>query len=222
MIEISDLSYIYPKDHLVLSNLSLTVNEGEFWGILGRNGAGKSTLIDLILGIKHPTSGEVLVLGAKPNITKSDDQNDVVFLSQDVKLKGDITVEVFLNFHSVFYPNYSKELESELLAYFQVPPQGLIGSMSTGQQKKVQIVAGLASNTKIILIDEITAVLDPEARHLFFKKIAEFNKNRNKTVLLATNIAEDLESVATNILYINDHKGMVLAPSALKTIFTSR
>ena len=168
VIKANALSYSYPTDHHVFKDLNFEVKEGDFWGILGRNGAGKTTLIDLILGIKYPTSGNVTVLGENPNMKKEDHQNDVVFLSQDIKLKGDIPVHEFLKFHSFFYKKYSKEIESELLQYFELNPKALIGALSTGQQKKVQVISGLASDTKIILIDEITAVLDPETRFRFF------------------------------------------------------
>ena len=218
MIEANALSYSYPREHHVFNNLNFKVEEGDFWGILGRNGAGKTTLIDLILGIKYPTSGNVTVLGQDPN-KKEEHQNEVVFLSQDIKLKGDIPVGEFLKFHSFFYNKYSKEIELELLSYFDLKEDSLIGALSTGQQKKVQIVSGMASDTKIILIDEITAVLDPETRYRFFKKIVEFNKELKKTIMLATNIAEDLKGITNKILYINEHTGEVLQPSALDTIF---
>jgi ABC-2 type transport system ATP-binding protein len=222
MISIKNLSYSYPRDHLVFNDLSCEINQGEFWGILGRNGAGKTTLIDLILGIKYPSNGEVRVLNKDPNSPKEDHQNEVVFLSQDIQVKGDITIEEFLKFHSYFYNKYSKDIEQELLQYFDLDPGALVGALSTGQQKKVQVISGLASDTKIIIIDEITAVLDPETRFKFFSKILEFNKKLKKTVILATNIAEDLKGRVDRILYINDFKGEVLDPSKIDEIFTTK
>lgn len=222
MITVKNLSYSYPRDHLVFNDLSCEINQGEFWGILGRNGAGKTTLIDLILGIKYPSNGEVRVLNKDPNSPEEDHQNEVVFLSQDIQVKGDITIKEFLKFHSYFYSKYSKEIEQELLQYFDLKPEALVGALSTGQQKKVQVVSGLASDTKIIIIDEITAVLDPETRFKFFSKILEFNKKLKKTVILATNIAEDLKGRVDRILYINDFKGEVLDPSKIDEIFTTK
>lgn len=219
MICISSLSYTYPRNHHVFSDVSLDIHSGEFWGILGKNGAGKTTLIDLILGIKFPTSGSIKVLGEDPNNRVEDHQNDVVFLSQDISLKGDISIGEFLKFHSFFYKNYSKEIESELLEYFELSERDLIGALSTGQQKKVQVIAGLSADTKVIVIDEITAVLDPETRYRFFSKIMDFNKKRGKTIVLATNIAEDLKGRVDKILYINDLKGELIDPSKIDEIF---
>lgn len=199
--------------------MSLDINEGEFWGILGRNGAGKSTLIDLILGIKFPTSGQITILGRDPNNKLGNHLDDVVFLSQDINLKGDSTVEDFLSFHSEFYSKYSKKIESDMLDYFQLNKDSKIGALSTGQQKKVQIIAGFSSDTKIIIIDEITAVLDPETRHHFFQKLQDLNRKYKKTVLLATNIAEDLTRVADKVLYINNYHGEVVDPTEINNLF---
>lgn len=219
VISIKNLSYYFPTNHLVFENMSLDINEGEFWGILGRNGAGKSTLIDLIMGIKFPTAGKITILGRNSNNKIGNHLDEVVFLSQDINLKGDSTVEDCLNFHSKFYSKYSKNIENEMLIYFQLKKDSKIGALSTGQQKKVQIVAGFSSNTKIIIIDEITAVLDPETRHHFFIKLQELNKKYKKTILLATNIAEDLTRVADKILYINNFHGEIVDPQNINNLF---
>lgn len=219
VISIKNLSYSFPTNHLVFKDISLDIKEGEFWGLLGRNGAGKTTLIDLILGIKFPNIGEISILGKNPNNKIGNHLDDVVFLSQDIALQGDSTVEEFLNFHSKFYAKYSKKIESEMLNYFKLNRDAKIGALSTGQQKKAQIIAGFASDTKIIIIDEVTAVLDPETRHHFFLKLQEFNKKYRKTILLATNIAEDLTRCADKIFYINNYHGEIVEPQKINSLF---
>jgi len=222
VISVKDLSYSYPKEYLVFENLSVEVKEGEFWGILGRNGAGKTTFIDLLLGINYSAQGRISILGEGPCEKRDKHPREIAFLSQDVRLNGKIKVQDFFHFHSFFYKNYSKEIEKELAEYFKLNTQSLIGALSSGQQKKVQVVAGLASNTKIILIDEITAVLDPEMRYRFFSKLVEFNKQKNKTIMLATNIAEDLIGRVDKILYINDYQGQVISPDEINRIFKTQ
>lgn len=220
LIDAKGLSYIYPINHVVFKDINFQVEEGDFWGILGKNGAGKTTLIDVLLGLKTPTTGSVTILKEEPYGIKSNHQADVVYLSQDVYLKGDITVDEFFKFHSFFFKNYSKDIEEDLVNYFDLDRNILIGALSTGQQRKVQIVSGLAADTKLILIDEITAVLDPETRFKFFKKIVEFNKKHNKTIMLATNIAEDLKTRTNKILLINNKsQGEILNPNDLDSIF---
>lgn len=209
-IEVKGLSYSYPKDKLVLEDLNFTINAGEFWGVLGQNGAGKSTLIEILSGIRKPSSGELRRLVA---------QNDCVLLSHDISLKTDVTISDFLKFNSFFYPNYSKKLEEKLLVDFKLDPSVLIGSLSTGQQRRVQIVAGVAADTKVLFIDEITAVLDPLFRIIFFKLLKKLNKEEGKTIILATNIYEDLKDVADKILYLDTHHASIRSIEEMDRIF---
>lgn len=219
MISIKNLLYIYEEDNLVLDDISLEIYEGDFLGILGKNGAGKSTLLSLILGIRYPTKGEIKILGKISNTRTGEHLKEVVYLSQDITLLGSSTVEQFLYFHSKLYAKYSKKIEEEMLSYFQLDAKAKIGSLSTGQQKKAQIVAALSSDTKILIIDELTAVLDPETRHHLFLKLRELNVEKKKTIILATNIAEDLTKYATKILFISNHKGEVVEPEMIHTLF---
>lgn len=219
MISVKNLSYIYDEDNLVLDNISLEIQEGDFLGILGKNGAGKSTLLNLILGIRYPTQGQIKILGKMTNSRTGEHLKEVVYLSQDITLLGSSTVEQFLFFHSKLYVKYSKIIEEEMLSYFQLDAKTKIGNLSTGQQKKVQIVAALSADTKIVIIDELTAVLDPETRHHLFLKLRELNVAKKKTIILATNIAEDLTKYATKILFISNHKGEVIEPEKIHTLF---
>lgn len=218
MIKVRRLEYAYPEDFHVFHDLSFEVGKGQFWGILGSNGSGKTTLMDIILGMKYPRRGDVEVDGVVVKDLQSGLEN-IVYLSQDISLKGDVTIRDFLDFNKFFYKNYSDSIEMELLDYFNVFDNHLIGALSTGQQKKVQIIVGLAANTDIILIDEITAVLDPETRAKFFKKLSEFNKEKQKTILLATNIHEDLKGRVDKILYIKEDSANVVEPDELERYF---
>ncbi len=219
MIEVNSVSYSYQQDHVVLNNISISIEQGEFIGLLGRNGAGKSTFIDLLLGYKHPSTGDILLNGYNPHNRDVNFRNEIAYLSHDIQLKGGLSVSEFLYFHSMFYKNYSIEIQNELLTYFDISSGSMIGSLSTGQQKKVQAIAGFASDTKIIIIDEITAVLDPEARNKFFKKILELSRVHKKTIILATNIAEDLYERVDRVLYIKDRAGSILRPEQIKDVF---
>lgn len=218
-IDIQNLFYSIPYGESILEGVTLQTLPGEFYGILGRNGSGKTTLIDLIIGGRNVTSGKLLVLSEDPISIERQYTENVSFISQDVSLKGNISIAQFLKFHAGFYPKYSKEVESQLLPYFSLDPETKIGALSTGQQKKVQIVAGFASMPKIIIIDEITAVLDPETRALFFEFLMSFKNQHKVTILLATNIAEDLIGKVDKVLFINNKHGTIHDPSDIKKLF---
>lgn len=219
LVKVHQMSYSIPDGRTILDNISLEVHEGQFIGILGRNGVGKSTLLDLLLGNRPLTSGEIRVLDENPLNVDRLNQGHISFLSQDNNLKGNISIKQFLKFYSTMYENYSGQEEALLLKTFSLNSDVKIGSLSTGQQKKVQIVAALSALPKVLLIDEITAVLDPETRNFFFLAIGRHIKLRKMSVVLATNIAEDLILRADEVLFIDNGKAVVKKPAEITNLF---
>lgn len=219
MISIQNLKYAIPYSDTILEDVSFEVKEKEFLGILGHNGSGKTTLMDLIMGLRGITCGKIEVLGEDPHGLFRKNKNQIVFLSQEVSLKGNITIANFLKFQSTFYPNYSKEDEQYLLRTFELDQDTKVGSLSLGQQKKLQIIAGLAARPKLILIDEITAVLDPETREMFFGELESMRHKYSSSIVLATNIAEDLIERADRVLFISGGKGSIHSPHEILHLF---
>lgn len=203
MIEMKDMSYSIPYKMTILKDVNLEIREGEYIGVLGRNGAGKTTLLDLFMGLRQPTKGILKVMGFSPFQDSREHFKHVTYISQEVTAKEDLTVEQFLRFNQFFYPNYSTDEEGQLLKLFSLDKSERIGALSLGQKRRVHIVAALASMPKLLLIDEITAVLDPEARHLFFNILEKYNKERKTTIVLATNITDDLKGRVQSLLYVD-------------------
>ena len=219
LIKIENLNYSIPYGPQILEDINFCLQEGEFLGVLGRNGAGKTTLMDLILGFRPSTSGKIEVLGENPISLNRKKLSSICFLSQDSILKGTISIGQYLKFYSSFYPSYSKEEELFLLDFFSLKPEDQIGSLSTGQQKKVQAVGSLSTLPRLVLIDEITAVLDPETRNQFFKVLSHLREKNGLGIILATNIAEDLISRADKVLFIDQCKGSIKNPSEILSLF---
>jgi ABC-2 type transport system ATP-binding protein len=136
-----------------------------------------------------------------------------------VSIKSSLTINQFLQFHASFYKSYDKNEEEHLLNVFELDPEARIGSLSTGQQKKVQVVANLATRPKLIVIDEITAVMDPETRSIFFREIQRIRSEFNSTVILATNIAEDLIDKVDKVLFIEGKKAAIYSPDQIERLF---
>lgn len=218
-LELKSLSYAIPYAQTILEDISLELGPGEFLGILGHNGTGKTTLLDVILGNKKAIAGSISVMGENPYALKRQHKNTITYLSQDINLKGDMSIGDFLKFHSAFYPEYNKEDEKRLMEVFQLKYETRIGALSTGQQKKVQIIASFAARPKLILIDEITAVLDPETRDIFFRELLQVKEKCQATILLATNIAEDLIDRADKVLFIQSNKAVLHSPEDIPELF---
>ncbi|PIP95028.1 MAG: hypothetical protein COW00_17965 [Bdellovibrio sp. CG12_big_fil_rev_8_21_14_0_65_39_13] len=219
IVEIKDLNYQIPYGKVIIDGLSLSISNGEFIGLLGVNGAGKTTLIDLLMGIRPHSAGVLKILGEGPMDSKREHSNQVVFLSQDISHNAKLTIQDQLNHLAWFYPNYSKEVEAKLLNLFKLDSKARIGSLSTGQRKRVQIIFGFAAKPKLLIVDEITAVLDPEARELFFELAHDFCLNEQGSIILATNIEDDLRDVVSKIIFLDKSHAELHPASDINHLF---
>lgn len=218
IIKAKNLSYSYFNKKPVFTDVNFTIEEGEIYGLVGANGSGKTTLIELLLGKRKSDTGELLLINQPLNRQML---HHISFLSHEIQLIGDLKIEDFFSFHSYFYPNYSKKIEQELCDIFQVDTKKLISENSTGEQKKLQIITGLAAQTKLIIVDEITAVLDPKTRNLFFEVIKDHNQKYNKTIIIATNVIEDLYTTVEKIILIKKGKCSIHGINELKPMIGS-
>lgn len=219
MIKAQNLKYQIPYGAIILDDINFEIGKGEFVGLLGHNGSGKTTLMDLIMGFRGITSGSLEVLGEDPHSLIRERKKEISFISQDVVIKGNITIADFLKFHSILYPQYSKSAEEYFLDVFKLSSETKVATLSLGQQRKVQIIAGLSSKAKLILIDEITAVLDPETRETFFIELKKYQLENDATIVLATNIAEDLLLRADRVLFIRSGKVSIHSPDEILKLF---
>ena len=204
MIEISQLSYSIPDVGTILEGIDFKINQGDFIGILGQNGAGKTTFLDLIMGFRQPNNGNILIWDEDPFLSDRSIFKEISYVSQGIAFKESVSVKDFFSFHKFFFKNYSVEEEKRLLEVFEIDRKLKIGALSTGGKRRVQIIAALAVCPKLLLIDEITAVLDPNARRIFFNLLQEFSRRHSTTILLATNIVEDLKGIVEKVFFIKN------------------
>ena len=219
MIEVKDLWYKVPKGRVVLNEVSFVANSGEFFGILGRNGSGKTTLLDLLMGFRPIGRGFIKINGREPQTWAPGLSQKVAFLSQEVKFQKNFSILEQLRYHAFYYSTYDFKIEKSLLDYFEIDVKQKIGSLSTGEQKKVQIIGGLSMRSEVIIIDEITAVLDPETRFRFFCLLEDIHKKKQCTIVLATNIVEDLKNRVDKVIFIDKSKIIHADPSKIDKLF---
>jgi len=197
-IAVSDLSFSYPRETPILEGISLSVAAGQFIGVFGPNGGGKTTFLKLLLGLEKPTSGKIEILGKSPKGASA--EVGYVPQSRHFDPKFPISVrEVVLHGCLSIYPGWgpfpekAKErahaaLEEVGLAHLA---EASFRTLSGGQAQRVLIARALASKPKILLLDEATVGIDPDALHEFFTLL---KKLRGKiTILLVTH---DLHSIA--------------------------
>ena len=201
MINIKNLHFSYKK-RKVFTGLSLSLQAGHIYGLLGKNGTGKSTLLRCIAGFLFPRDGSVEVMGFVPGKRHPAFLQSVFMVAEEFYLP-DVSVEKYVRLNEPFYPNFSNEQFAEYLKEFDIPLENTLQSMSYGQKKKVLISFGLACNTDLLLMDEPTNGLDIMSKSKFRKVIAGA-VNENKCIIISTHQVKDLESLIDRITIIDD------------------
>jgi ABC-2 type transport system ATP-binding protein len=201
--------------------ISFQVESGEFFGLLGPNGAGKSTTLGCITTLVRPTSGRILVDGIDVSRDPADAKRRIAVVPQSRNLDRDLTVREILTYHGRYFGLDSGERESRasrLLEQLQVAdkanakPQTLSG----GQQQRVMIARALMHDPKILLLDEPTTGLDPQARRALWETLSALH-GQGLAIILTTHYMEEADRLCERLAIV-DH-GRILTsdtPDALK------
>ncbi|MEO6000309.1 MAG: ABC transporter ATP-binding protein [Chitinophagaceae bacterium] len=213
MITIKNLHFGYRK-RKVFNGLSLSLQAGHIYGLLGKNGTGKSTLLRCIAGFLFPRSGTIDVMNFVPGKRQPAFLQSVFMVAEEFYLP-DISVEKFVKLNASFYPNFNNEQFRQYLTEFDIPQGNTLQSMSYGQKKKVLISFGLACNTALLLMDEPTNGLDIMSKSKFRKVIAGA-VNDQKCIVISTHQVKDLESLIDRITIIDE--GQILFDQTIDSI----
>ncbi|SDQ50421.1 ABC transporter ATP-binding protein [Thermostaphylospora chromogena] len=184
-----------------LDGLDLTVNAGEVHGFLGPNGAGKSTTIRILLGILRADAGSVTVLGGDPWADAVALHRRMAYVPGDVELWPNLTGGEAIDLLGSLRGGLNKRRRDELIERFDLDPSKKGRTYSKGNRQKVAIVAALASDAELLLLDEPTAGLDPLMEVVFQDVIREV-KAAGRTVLLSSHILAQVEKLADRISII--------------------
>jgi ABC-2 type transport system ATP-binding protein len=214
MIRINDLSFGYSSKKLLYKNLTLTINQGSIYGLLGKNGAGKSTLLKNMVGTLFPVEGEVLINGMSPKKRQPSFLQTVYYIPEDVFVPP-LTIKQYKNLFAPFYPQFNEDNFYKYLATLDVSVDGKLNKLSFGQQKKFVIAFALACNTKILLMDEPTNGLDIPSKTQFRKLIASVMYD-DRIIFISTHQIRDLENMIDNVIIVDN--GDLLLHASIATI----
>jgi len=201
MIEIKNFSFGYKRKKLLYKNLTLKLNEGSIYGLLGKNGAGKSTLLKTIIGLLFPTSGSISVNGFIPRKRLPSFLETIYFIPEEVHVPS-LTANRYIDLFAPFYPAFNKEQFLDYLNRLDVTTDKKLNTLSFGQQKKFIIAFALACNTKVLLLDEPTNGLDIPSKKRFRKLIASV-MNDERMIFISTHQIRDLDNMIDQVIIVD-------------------
>ena len=200
MIQIKDLGFSY-GGFPVLKNITMNLEEGRIYGLLGENGVGKTTLLTLISGLKKPLSGSIDTDGHNPYEREPSFLSDQYYLSDEVAAVNMKAIDYAVNYGR-FWENFDLAKFNEVMQILENDPQKKMTTMSFGQLKKTYIAFALACNTKYLFMDEPTNGLDIPSKAQFRKAVMKYTRE-DSVILISTHQVRDLENIIDPIIILD-------------------
>jgi ABC-2 type transport system ATP-binding protein len=201
IIEVQNLQKHY-HDHPAVRDVSFSVEQGEIFGIIGPNGAGKTTTVECIEGLRKPDHGKVRVLGLDPLQARDELRLRVGIQLQASQLPNKIKVWEALDLYSSFYPQPTDwEILIETLGLSE-KRNTAFEKLSGGQKQRLSIALALVGNPEILILDELTTGLDPQARRAIWQLIEDV-RARGVTILLVTHFMDEAERLCDRVAMLD-------------------
>ena len=205
MIEVNNISFSYPgQKERVFNGFSLRLEENKIYGLLGKNGTGKSTLLYLVAGLLRPTAGKVSVNGVDAYKRQAEMLEEIFLVPEEFELPS-MTLKRYVELNAPFYPKFSQERLEACLRDFELTTDLDLSALSMGQKKKVFMSFALATNTRLLLMDEPTNGLDIPSKSQFRKTVAQ-NMSDDQTIIISTHQVHDVEALLDHILMLNQRE----------------
>jgi ABC-2 type transport system ATP-binding protein len=218
VIELHGLKKYYGKSPGI-EDVTFSVKEGELFGFVGPNGAGKSTTIKLLLNFLFPTAGTASIMGKDVSRESKAIKRFTSYVSGDVRLYGDMTVNELLKTSGSFYGIRNGSEKERLCELFEIDGTKRFFELSMGNRKKTAIVLALLSDPRVIILDEPTNGLDPVMKKKMFDELKKRTEN-GLTVLLSSHNLAEVQEYCDRAAFIK--RGRVLAVTDLHEALRAR
>src|SRR5215471_9194073 len=214
-IEVKDLCKSF-KDFRAVDHLTLSVKQGEIFGLLGPNGSGKTTTINMISGLSVPTSGEVRILGFDVRHNARQVHQILGSVPQETALYEELTAWANMDFHADLFGiprKEKKERITRLLELVQLLDRkdSRVGTFSGGMKRRLALARALLHDPRLIYLDEPTLGVDIQARRAIWDYILTL-RDQGKTILITTNYLEEAQALCERLAII-DHGKLIAVDS---------
>lgn len=204
MIHLTHVAFHYGRKKPLFDHLNLDLESGAIYGLLGKNGAGKTTLLKLIAGLLAPDAGECTVMGETAQKRLPHWLSNLYFVPEDLHIPR-MRLENFVKTYAVFYPSFSRALFDKILSEFDLTADLKLHELSHGQKKKAMLAFGLATNSRLLILDEPTNGLDIPSKSQFRKVLTEA-VSEERTVIISTHQVRDLGSLMDPVVILDGGK----------------
>ena len=178
-----------------LDNVDLDIQRGRIVGLLGANGAGKSTLLRHIIGLYLPDDGTCSTLDCDAAKLGPEELSRIGYVHQEGELIDWMTAGQLIRYVSVYYPNWNKKLEEQLVRQYEISLKARVGSLSPGQRQRLAILIAICFEPELLILDEPAAALDPLARAQFLDLLLQLIQDQGRTIVISSHILSDVEKV---------------------------
>ncbi|MFI8705696.1 ABC transporter ATP-binding protein [Bacillus sp. NPDC077411] len=184
----------------VIRDVNITITEGKIIGLVGDNGSGKTTLLKMIVGLQHPSQGDIFIAGKKVN---RETKNIVSFMSDRPIFEDWMTVKDVLFFYRDFYEDFDIQKAVDTIAKLKIPLEEKINALSKGMVEKLQLILTFSRNAKLYVLDEPLGGIDLVSREHVLELILQFYRE-DCTILISTHLISEIENLFDEVIFLKD------------------
>ena len=205
-------------DKKIIKNISLKINSGKIYGLLGRNGVGKTTLLRLINNREILTSGEIFIDGEN-SYENQEVLSKIYLMEEKTYFEEDMKISKIFKWTKEFYKNFDMDYALHLSKEFNLNINKKIKELSTGYSSILKIILALSSGAEILCFDEPVLGLDANHRELFYKELLKIYEKTEKTIIISTHLIEEVANIIEEVIILKD--GQVIKSGEIEEILSS-
>lgn len=204
MLTVQNVHYAYNRKTSLFDGLDFQLEAGKICGLLGKNGAGKSSLLRLISGAYYSKQGKITFNDSDITKRSVTALQEIYFLQEDYELPKH-SIQRYLNIYAPFYPKFDKNIFNNVMEKFEVPIDKKIKDLSFGQKKKFHVAFALATQVKLLIMDEPTNGMDIPSKSVFRSVVSE-SLQEDQSIIISTHQIRDLGQLLDTIVLIRNGK----------------
>ncbi|ENQ3077610.1 ABC transporter ATP-binding protein [Bacillus sp. WLY-B-L8] len=184
----------------VIRDVNITITEGKIIGLVGDNGSGKTTLLKMIVGLQHPSQGDIFVSGKK---VSRETKKIVSFMSDRPIFEEWMTVKDALFFYRDFFEDFDIQKAVDTIAKLKIPLEEKINALSKGMIEKLQLILTFSRHAKLYVLDEPLGGIDLVSREHVLELILQFYRE-DCTILISTHLIGEIENLFDEVIFLKD------------------